>query len=338
MSRLVVICPDTNIELSVDCVDRLAIRGGKSAIIQLASAWARSGHSVTVFSGKVRPGALSGLEVRPIDEVDGSFDVAIYVTGALGHFRDPRIARVRSSTRVFWINGPLQVEPPQVARLDWSIAPARFLARRAVDEWGLPADRVVVIPGEAVRERWSGVEAPTRNPWRGSYASHPGKGLREAVAVLSRISRGDAPVELDVFGSADLWGAPLASFSEIPSFVRSCGDVPEARLARELRAYGFMPYFTEWLDGFSLATAEALAAGVLVFATAHGSNAEFIRHGWNGFLVRAKNGEPDLAQAESLLAEYLRDPEAFEWMRDNARRSVPTWDEQATEWARVWER
>ena len=71
---------------------------------------------------------------------------------------------------------------------------------------------------------------------------------------------------------------------------------------------------------------------------AHGSNAEFVRHGWNGFLVRAANGKPDLAEGERLLVSYLRDPSSFDAVRDNAMRSVPTWDEQAAEWERVWQR
>ncbi|MCL4764076.1 MAG: glycosyltransferase, partial [Burkholderiales bacterium] len=91
-------------------------------------------------------------------------------------------------------------------------------------------------------------------------------------------------------------------------------------------------------DGFSTAAAEAMAAGVIVFATAHGSNAEFVRHGWNGFLVRALDGQPDLGQAEHLLASYLRAPERFEAVRANAMREVPTWDEQAAAWERTWAR
>lgn len=338
MSNIVIVCPDTNIELSVDSVERSAIRGGKSAIVQLATSWAHSGHRVSLFSGRVRPGSRPGFEVRPLDEVDGCFDVAVYVTGALGHFRDPRIARIRARISVFWINGPLRVEPPQGIRLDWSVAPARFLARRAIDEWGLPADRVVVIPGEAVRERWSGQGGPARTPSLGAYASHPSKGLREAVSVLTRLRQRHSDLRLDVFGSEALWGAPLESFSACPDWVRSMGDVPELEVATRLRSHGFMPYFTDWLDGFSLATAEALAAGVLVFATAHGSNAEFVRHGWNGFLIRAVDGRPDLGQAGELMARYLQEPEAFEEIRHNARRSVQTWDEQAAEWTRVWER
>lgn len=337
MAHIAVICPDTNIELSVDAPDRVAIRGGKSAIVQLAAAWTRAGHEVTVFAGRVRPGRTERLQVRPFAETDGRYDVAIYVTGALGHFRDPVAARAQARVNLFWLNGPHRVEPPPFVKLDWIVAPARFLARRAIDAWGHPTERVVVIPGEAVRERPTLADAP-RNPAHAIYASHPDKGLAEALEVLARCRSLGVRCTLDVFGSASLWGVPLDAVAAVGDWTRLAGDVPEREVARQMVGYGFMPYFTDWLDGFSTATAEAMAAGVIVFATAHGSNAEFIRHGWNGFLVGTIDGRPDLDEATRLLTHYLRAPHDFDAIRDNARRSVPTWDEQASEWAAVWSR
>lgn len=337
MAQVAVICPDTNIELSVDAPERVAIRGGKSAIVQLGAAWARAGHDVTVFAGRARPGRSGRLQVRPFDETDGRHDVAIYVTGSLGHFRDPVAARAQARVNLFWLNGPCRVEPPQFVDLDWIVAPARFLARRAIDEWGHPPERVAVIPGEAVPERLPRTDAP-RDPARAVYASHPDKGLAEALDVLARCRAQGAGCTLDVFGSAALWGVPLDAVAAAGDWARLAGDVPERDVARQMTGYGFMPYFTAWLDGFSTATAEAMAGGAIVFATAHGSNAEFIRHGWNGFLVGTVDGRPNLDEATRLLLHYLRAPEDFEAIRDNARRSVPTWDEQAGEWERLWSR
>jgi glycosyltransferase involved in cell wall biosynthesis len=337
MTDVVVICPDTNIELSVDAPKRTAIRGGKSAIVKLAAAWARAGHRVTVFSGRVHAGSDTGLSVRPLAEIGGTFDVAIYVTGALGHFRELAHARPRAKVNIFWINGPHRVEPPDFVPIDWIIAPAKFLARRAIDEWGLPAGRVIVIPGDAVVERWPDELGRTRDPSRAFFACHPNKGLDEAVAVLGRC-RPEQPCTLDVYGTGAFWGAPVEDRFPASDWLRLMGDVSADQIARAMNSYGFMPFFTDWLDSFSTVTAEAMAGGAVVFATAHGATAELVRHGWNGFLVRVVDGRPDLAQAEDLLRNYLRDPSKFDFVRENARRSVATWDEVAAQWARVWER
>ncbi len=335
---IAIVCPDTNVRLWSTAIAEGAIRGGKSAILQLAAAWARSGHPVTIFGGLVREGMSQGIQVTSLARAAGDFDVAVYVTGSLGHFDLPPVSEVKAGRRLFWINAPDRVQPPPGRTPDWFIAPARFLARRAADEWGFPASRLVVIPGEAVARRRDSLPQAGRDPWASVYASHPVKGLRDTVAVLERARASRPEIHLDVFGSADLWTRPPEEW--IPgghhSWIHLRGDVPQREVEAGMTEYGFMLYVTDWLDGFSLATAEALAAGVLVIATAHGSNAEFVRHGWNGLLVRATDGKPDLGQAEDLLRAYLESPASFDDLRRRAMASVPTWDEQADQWRQVW--
>ncbi len=336
--HIMIVCPDTNVRLWSTRIRDAAMGGGKSAILQLAAAWARAGHRVTVAGAAVREGASEGVEVVELGHARGRYDVAIYVTGWTGHFGHPGVRLIEADRRLFWINGPIQVALPPGELPDWFIAPARFLARRAVDEWGYPPERVVIVPGEAVLRRRETSECAGRDRFRAIYASHPFKGLKVAIEVLGRFRDAFPDIRLDVYGSGRLLGdeADPQADAPLPLWVRFCGELPQCEIETRMTQYGLMLYLTEWLDGFSLATAEALAAGVVVAATNHGSNAEFIRHGWNGLLVRSNAGQPDLEQAEVLVRSYLREPEAFEGMRANAMASVPTWDEQAAEWREVW--
>ena len=333
--RVLIVCPDENVRLWSTRVAEAATGGGKSAILQLAAAWARAGHAVTVAIAAAREGVADGVAVCRLEAAPREADVAIYVTGHAGHFDDPRMPVVDAARTIFWLNGPGRPEPPRI-RVDWYVAPARFVARRAADEWGFPAGRVVVIPGEAVRARRP--PGAAKEPLTGVYASHPFKGLREAVEVLGRVRGRHPEIRLDVYGSERLWGDDKVSEprTDLPDFVRVHGELAQPEIETRMERYGFLLYLTEWVDAFSSSTAEALAAGVVVIATAHGSNAELIRHGWNGFLVRADGGRPDLDQAESLLRSYLAAPEAFDLMRANARASVPSWDEQAAQWRDLW--
>jgi glycosyltransferase involved in cell wall biosynthesis len=334
---IVIVCPDTNVRLWAGRAAETATGGGKSSILRLAQAWARAGHPVTVAAGAARGGSADGVAVAPLADAAGDYDVAIYVTGSYGHFRDPEVAAIRAARRLFWQNGPGQAELPP-GRVDWYVMPAKFLARRAADEWGYPGDRVVVVPGEAVTRRRTPSDTAARDPFAAVYASHPFKGLREAIDVLGRL-RGEFPaLRLDVFGSERLWGddAEASAREAPPEWVRSHGEVAPGAVEEKMAGYGLMLYLTEWVDGFSLSTAEAMAAGVVVIATAHGANADFVRHGWNGFLVRSDGGRPDLAAAESIARSYLRDPKGFEPLRARAMASVPTWDEQAAAWREVW--
>src|SRR6185369_4330942 len=99
---IVIICPDTNIKLWATRVLEASIGGGKSAILQLAGAWARAGHNVTLAGAAVVEGeADEGYTLRSLANAGGSYDVAIYITGSLGHFRDPAIESIKSTLRIF---------------------------------------------------------------------------------------------------------------------------------------------------------------------------------------------------------------------------------------------
>src|SRR5262249_14003095 len=254
-------------------------------------------------------------------------------------FNDPAIALINSHVRILWINGTERFEIPPGPEPNLFIAPARFLARRAINEWGFPAHRIVVIPGEATARLAQDIRTMERDDFAIVHATHQIKGLHTAVADIERI-RADSPAaRLDVLGSAMLHGDALDQTLPCgyPDWVRFLGGMPQREVEQLMPKYGVMLYLTRIIDGFSLATAEALSAGVVVIATDHGSNAEFIRHGWNGLLVSANNDhQPDLSQGEDLLRKYLACPEQYMDMRRRAAASVPSWDEQAARWERAW--
>lgn len=337
---LAIICPDTNFKLWATRVREAALGGGKSAILQLAAAWSRAGLDVTVACADAVESEADGFRTCPIRSAAGRYDVAVYVTGSVGHFNDPAISEIKSGLRVLWINGPGRVELPPGRLPDWFVAPAKFLARRAIDEWSMPAERVVVIPGEAVSARSRPADDGHRDPSSFVYASHPFKGLDAAIELLGRMRSEFPAVRLDVYGSAKLWGdaAENAFPGALPEWVNLKGSLPQESVEHAMSGYGAMLYLTKWVDGFSLATAEAMAAGVVVIATAHGSNAEFVSHGWNGLLVSSDDRfTPNLSQAEHLLREYLSSPDSYLDLRRRAEASVPTWDEQAGKWRRIWQ-
>src|SRR5437867_1335311 len=71
----IIVCPDSNIKLWATRTKDAAIGGGKSAILQLAKAWARAGSDVTVAGRIVVEGQAEGISLVNIERVLGSFDV-----------------------------------------------------------------------------------------------------------------------------------------------------------------------------------------------------------------------------------------------------------------------
>lgn len=313
--------------------------GGKSAILQLARAWGRRGYRVTIAGAFVKEGEDRRVRTVPIENARGHYDAVVFVTGSLGHFRVPGIEGISGETSLFWMNAPLKMEPPETCSIDYYIAPAQFMARRAVDEWGYPSRKVVVIRGEGVSDkRRRSLFGSARKPYSFIYASHPFKGLNNALILLDSFKPAYPDILFDVYGGATLYGDDQEeiSLAHFPPWAKACGSLPQAEVETRMSQYGVMLYLTHYLDGFSLSTAEALASGVLVIATAQGANAELISHGWNGFLVGTIEGQPNLEEAKEILGEYLLNPSSFDFIRRNATASVPTWDEQAAQWEKLW--
>lgn len=334
--RIIVYCPDQNIRLSIGRLASQPTGGGKAAILRLAAAWADMGHQVTVACALAEEGQKGGLRVTSTPPEAQENDVAIFVTGARGHFGGWEEPGKKAWRKIFWINGPNRVQPPQL-ELDWVVAPSHFLALRAVAEWGFPPEKVVTVRGEAASPRLRQPREDERNHWRGIFASHPTKGLAFAIELMERLRPTFPQLELDVYGSERLWGDnKQISPRTFPPGVRYRGELPSEELCSQMHRYGFMPYLSPIIDGFSSATAEAMAAGLVVFASAHGSNAELIAHGWNGFLVPMREEKPDLEIAERLLYRYASNPYAFAGIRQQAAQSIPTWEEQARQWREVW--
>lgn len=336
---IVIVCPDRNIKLWPNRIEEAAMGGGKSAILQLARAWARLGYSVTIAGAFVEEGEAQRVRTVPIENASGHYDAMIFVTGSLGHFRVPGIEGISGNKALFWMNAPLKMEPPETHAIDYFIAPAQFMARRAIDEWGYPSRKVVVIRGEGVSgKRRRTLFGSSRNPYSFIYASHPFKGLNNALVVLDGFKGRYPEILFDVYGGATLYGDDQTEISldHFPPWAVAKGTIPQADVETRMSQYGAMLYLTHYLDGFSLATSEALASGVLVIATAQGANAELISHGWNGFLVGTRGEQPNLDEAKEILAEYFASPSSFDFIRRNAAASVPTWDEQAAQWEKVW--
>lgn len=336
MASIVIYCPDENITLYPLRLETQATGGGKAAILHLAYAWARLGNSVRILAPKLASVTHNGVTFLDIHGPDPGGDVAIFVTGSRGHFRDLGALGSKSERRILWINGPKRIEPPE-GEIHWFVAPARFLADQAIGDWGWSARKVVVIRGDAVPYRVTQLPSDRYEHW-GIWASHPGKGLDGVLSLIANLRRHFPEVTLHIAGSSRLWhDHAQANTRTYPEWATWLGELPPAQLFRLMPTYGFFPYLSTWVDGFSCATAEAMASGLVVIAAGHGANAEVIRHGWNGFLVPVRNGELLNAVAYDLLSAYFRDPGQFFEVRRRAAISVPTWDEQAKIWTELWE-
>jgi glycosyltransferase involved in cell wall biosynthesis len=186
-----------------------------------------------------------------------------------------------------------------LARAVQVVIPSRFLADVALG-WGLPADRVTVVPNPAppvgqlpprdeLRRRL-GVFAPTF-VFAGRLA--PAKNLHLAVSALARVPEarliviGDGP-ERERLNEA-------IAAAGLQDRIALKGSIPRFEVLEWLRAADAALLASAW-ENFPHAAVEALAVGTPVVATAVGGVPEVIESGVNGILVPAAD-DGALAQA-----------------------------------------
>ncbi|MCX6136302.1 MAG: glycosyltransferase, partial [Ignavibacteriales bacterium] len=102
-------------------------------------------------------------------------------------------------------------------------------------------------------------------------------------------------------GEAESSLKKLVAELQISDQVRWCGTV-DHKVVFQLQQASDIAVIPSWIEGFSLAAAEAMAVGVPVIASSTGGLPEVIHHGHTGLLTPPGDAEA-LADAIQLLSE-----------------------------------
>jgi glycosyltransferase involved in cell wall biosynthesis len=233
---------------------------------------------------------------------------------------------------------------------DLVVAPSRFAARALEQAGGPPASRVAVIPRGVEPPAWirAGAAARTPDP---PASGPPGRRLIlsvgrlvarkrpllliEALAEIERAQPG--LVRLRLIGDGPLEGALRARALAlgVERWVELSGRCSDAEKWRTLSGCAVFATASS-LEGFGLAAAEAMAAGVPVVAPRLASFPELIEDGVNGALVTPADSG---ALATAILA-LIREPRrAREWGAAAARRAAAefSWDAAASRLRELYE-
>ena len=197
------------------------------------------------------------------------------------------------------------------------VIPSHYLARIARG-WGIPDDRIVVIPNpappvERVPDRDAlraerGLNGPTF-----AFAGRlvPQKNVPLAVRALAHVPTASLVIVGDGVERPAVEGAIAAA--GVGARVRLEGALPRAEGIRWVEAADAAVLPSDW-ENFPHAAVEALAAGTPVIGTAVGGVPEIVEQDVNGILV-PPGDEQALAEAMSRIA---RDPALAQRLREGA--------------------
>ena len=218
-------------------------------------------------------------------------------------------------------------------RVDLIVVPSRYVERYVVG-WGVPAERIRVVPNAVVD--------PTAALAVDRAGARAELGLdrdAELVLVVARLTAWKG-IDTLIRALADLCGRRpnarlaivgdgpdrprLEAFAEaLPAgVVRFVGEVAHEWVARYLRAADVLALCSGY-EGLSHVLLEAMAAGVPVVASAVGGNLELVQDGENGLLVPFGDVPATCAALLRLLEDRpLADRLAATARREAAERTV----------------
>jgi len=168
---------------------------------------------------------------------------------------------------------------------------SRFMQQRARACFGASEQQLKVIPGGVDTERFHPVAGQVRQEIRASVNIHPQTvmlltvrrlvprmGLPNLIMALDLIRRAEPRVLLCIGGAGPLEQQlnALVEQLSLQRHVRLLGFVPPERLADWYRAADFFVLPTEFLEGFGLATIEAMACGTPALGTPVGGTPEIL--------------------------------------------------------------
>ena len=202
-----------------------------------------------------------------------------------------------------------------VRHADHVVCPSGFL-RDLVVGWGVPVERVTVLPNPAPRaDRIPSLSSDGPKPFVFAGRLTDQKDLDVALRAVAHVGA----ARLDVIGDGPdrLRLEQLARDLELGARVRFLGALPREQVLAHVQGADAVVLSSRW-ENFPHGVVEALALGAPVIATRVGGVPEVVHDGENGLLVAP--GDPDaFAGAVSL---FLGDRELRARLRAAAAPSV----------------
>jgi glycosyltransferase involved in cell wall biosynthesis len=235
-------------------------------------------------------------------------------------------------------------------RCDRVVVLSEFMRRRVMAVHGIPAERIVVIPGATDPDVFAPV-ANRKNPRAALNLPAdrtmlftvrnlvPRMGLEnfiDAIAELGVAGRGCVAV---IGGEGPLRGALDARIRSrgLEDVVRLVGFIPESQLVQYFQAADLVVMPTLQLEGFGLVTVEALACGTPVLGTPVGAIPEILKQ-VDPLLVAAGSDSRALASALERVLRRMQEREEADRLAKKGRRLVEqqyNWTKHCTDLANL---
>jgi glycosyltransferase involved in cell wall biosynthesis len=321
----------------------VGLGGTESSVINLANAFARRGHKVTVLTRTTEHLTHEGVEWAPLASAGDYSRVDLYLP-----VQHPRLFHLVRKPRklAVWLIWPVNnLRHYKRVPTMWRFRPQPVVASKWLESeysWVLPPWKKPIVIPLAIQEDWRHrppLETPP--PPHAIYASMAGRGLPWLLPVWEKHILPRAPeAKLQILGIKNFAKPYETAVPDLP-WISEMSEAGRASLVihptlrrdeqREvMRSARVLLYHGHKSEAFCLAAAEAQALGVPAVVGPHGVLPERVRDGETGFMRVEPEAFADAA------VRILTDDAL--WRRLSAASSATqqgmSWDEVAAEFER----
>ncbi len=319
-------------------MNNVGVGGGITARLRIAHALANIGNQVTLFVNCPRDEEIKGVQYVHYSHHGRVSTDALIISSSggeldLGGWRSSEFS---AEIKILMIAGAEQPKGINMNSLDYIYTPSNFIRGIVERQWAISRKQLFVQYHGVPEENYKAKHIH-RNDYALVFLSHPSKGLTAARYLLHQLRKTDERYLLHVYGGSRLWGEQDPSIIREPGIVNH-GMVGQKDLACALLEMGFSIHLQTRQEPFGLSVIESMRAGCIVIASAVGAYPEIITHGFNGILIP---GDPENPMVCQTAAEWIRvlsqNKYYADYIRDNAVRSVHSWDTVARTWIGHWD-
>ncbi|MGD8457422.1 MAG: glycosyltransferase family 4 protein [Anaerolineales bacterium] len=334
-------CPDQHLKYNLHTLDESGVGGGVTSRVRMAHGLAALGHDVTLHINCPKDESIEGVKYRHFSQLDNSkTDIFIATTSGSGlNLSVLCDTEISAELRILMVHG---VEPPtgiDYVPFDYVYSLSNFVRQIIINEWGIDSQKVFVTHRGVVEDYFQPNDNPRikRDPYAIVYASHPSKGLREAIGVLHQLRKRDSRFSLHIYGGYQLWGEDERAIPEDDGIYYH-GIIGQRDLAQQTQSCGFCLNLQSREEPFGMVVIEAMKAGCIVLVTPVGAFPEIITHGYNAFIIEENTTNQNTIQKTcSLILELLDQPDYLESIRQNAIQTPLDWKTVAKTWEGHWD-
>lgn len=336
--KVVIYCPDSHIVYDLHTLEKNGVGGGITSRIHVAHSLAEIGHDVTLYVNCPKNETISGVRYRHFSQMEKVNTDIFIASSSGGNFDLGELSKIpiNAKLKILMVHGVVFPKNVNFDEFNYVYFPSNFILESVFKEYTFDRHHAFVSFRGIFEKNFSRHVKIKRNLFNLVYIGHPLKGFSAALSILKVLRSFDTRFVLHLYGGNKLWGDSENIVGNEPGLINH-GIIGQKSLARVIQEMNFSLNLQAIQEGFGCSVSESMRAGCIVLTSPVGAYPEFVRNGYNGFLIPGIHKDPNVHEkAAKLILQLIENPDYMDFIRRNAINTPFDWQTIAKAWEAHW--